>query len=82
VSDNRFQKTEDRGPKTEDRRQKPEDGRQTSEDRQLNSEGGPVVVPNGWDYAGASMRKWEGRSGLRAEDLGWTTTNNFGMQID
>jgi hypothetical protein len=25
----------------------------------MNSEVGPVVVPKGWDYAAASMRKWE-----------------------
>ena len=29
------------------------------ENRQLKWEVGPVVVPKGWDYAAASMRKWE-----------------------
>ncbi|CAB1062222.1 hypothetical protein D1BOALGB6SA_6998 [Olavius sp. associated proteobacterium Delta 1] len=28
---------------------------------QVKSESGPVVVPNGWDYAAASMRKSEKR---------------------
>jgi hypothetical protein len=36
---------------------------------ELNSEVGPVVVPEGWDYAAASMRNAE-RKKMEGEKLG------------
>jgi hypothetical protein len=50
---------------------------------------GPVVVPNGWDYAAASMWKWEGfefgirlpaRRGLRLRPGGKREFSEGGMR--
>jgi hypothetical protein len=59
----RRQRSEDRGQRSEDRRQRSEDRGQRAEGRgqsfevgsrnYWNAEVGPVVVPNGWDYAAA-----------------------------
>ena len=38
----------------------------------MNSEVGPVVVPKGWDYAAASMRKLEMKEGGKVRrSEGW-----------
>jgi hypothetical protein len=53
----------------------------------MNLEVGPVVVPKGWDYAAASMRKSEeaeGR-GQRAEDFefdgSWINVKTKGLHL-
>ena len=61
--EDRWQRTDDRRHRSDDGCQITEDGGQKTEDNEV----GPVVVPNEWDYAAASMRKLEKGCGSKLE---------------